>query len=193
MMDDNTKRELLALARRAIESATTPMPAPETTAAAGREEPFSGVFVTLRKGPEGQLRGCIGTFQPSGTLPEAVVDYAKASALHDTRFTPIRPEEVDDLTIEISVLSPLEETDDPGSLEVGKHGVYLKAKGRGLPQTACFLPQVAVEQKWDAEQFLSALCSHKCRPPLPPDAWRDRDLTTVYLFTAEVFSERDLA
>jgi len=126
-------------------------------------------------------------------LPEAVIEYARHSAIHDSRFLPVTPSEVDQLTIEISVLSPLERTLDPGSLEVGKHGVYIKAKGNGPERTACFLPQVAVEQHWNAEQFLSALCAHKCRPPLPPDAWKDPTKTEVYLFTAEVFSEDETA
>ncbi|MBN1341365.1 MAG: AmmeMemoRadiSam system protein A [Phycisphaerae bacterium] len=187
MLDTETRRQLLALARRSVESAAGKSAPPSCEGVAGVDAPFFGVFVTLRK--RAQLRGCIGTFSPSGKLPETVAEYARHSAVHDTRFPPVLSSEVNDLTIEISVLSPLEKTDKPASLEVGRHGIYLKTKGLGAGATACFLPQVAVEQKWDAEQFLSALCVHKCRPPLPPDAWQDPSKTEIYLFTAEVFGE----
>lgn len=186
-MDSETRRQLLDLARRAVLAAARGEPPPSVAGVAGADEKFFGVFVTLHKGR--QLRGCIGTFQPNGTLPEVVVEYAQHSAIHDSRFSPVRPGEVQDLTIEISVLSPLERTFDPASLEVGKHGIYLKATVDGYRTTACYLPQVAVEQRWNAEEFLSSLCAHKCHPPLSPDAWRDPNKTEIYLFTAEVFSE----
>ncbi len=189
-MDAQTKRELLALARKSITAAARGEPIPDAAGVPGLDAEFFGVFVTLRRG--GQLRGCIGTFNPSRSLPETVAEYACHSAVHDSRFTPVSPAEVPELNIEISVLSPLEKTDDPASLEVGKHGVYLKAKVLGATATACFLPQVAVEQGWNAEQFLAALCAHKCRPPLAPDAWKDPSKTEIYLFTAEVFSEEEL-
>jgi len=185
-MDDETQRQLLALARRSVLAAAQSEAPPSAEGCPGGNEEFFGVFVTLRR--DRQLRGCIGTFHPTGALPEVVVEYAACSAIRDTRFAPVTPAEVDELNIEISVLSPLALAEDPASLEVGKHGVYVKAKA-GLPRTACFLPQVAVEQKWNAEQFLAALCAQKCRPPLDPDAWRDPDQAEIYLFTAEVFGE----
>jgi uncharacterized protein len=188
-VDSESKRQLLDLARRTVQAVARGDPLPSSEGVAGSDEPYSGVFVTLRKG--GQLRGCIGTFSPAGTLPNAVVEYAVHSALHDTRFPPVAPAEVTDLNLEISVLSPLTPTDDPGSLEVGRHGVYLRTKGEAVPRTACFLPQVATEQRWDAEQFLSALCAHKCCPPLDADAWQDPTRVEISLFTAEVFSEAD--
>jgi AmmeMemoRadiSam system protein A len=186
-VDSNTKRQLLELARRAVLAAAQGQPPPTCEDTPGAAEEFFGAFVTLRKGKH--LRGCIGTFQPNNALPDTVAEYAQHSAVHDTRFPPVRPDEVPSLAIEISVLSPLVRTDDPASLQVGKHGIYLKANIHGIETSACFLPQVAVEQKWTAEQFLSALCAHKCRPPLDPDAWRDPSQAEIYLFTAEVFSE----
>lgn len=188
-MDAEAKRQLLDLARRTVLTASRGEPTPCAEGVAGADEPYSGVFVTLRRG--GQLRGCIGTFNPVGTLPESVVEYAVHSALHDTRFRPVTADEVPDLNVEISVLSPLTPTNDPARLQVGTHGIYLKTKGPGVPRTACFLPQVATEQGWDAEHFLSALCAHKCRPPLDPDAWRDPNQVEISLFTAEVFSDRE--
>ena len=110
---------------------------------------------------------------------------ASASATRDSRFSanPITAKELDELDIEISVLSPLEKTDDPLSLRIGIDGIYIVKAGR----TGCFLPQVATETGWTTEEFLSNCCGHKVG--LEPDAWKESD-TEVYLFTAEVFGER---
>jgi len=115
-------------------------------------------------------------------LIELVAEMAKASATSDPRFfsDPITAEELDQLDIEISVLSPLQRTMDPLSLRLGVDGIYIK---RGYA-TGCFLPQVATETGWSKEEFLSYCCSHKAG--LPADAWKDPK-TEVYLFTAEVF------
>jgi len=108
--------------------------------------------------------------------------YAKASATSDPRFVAdrITSDELDQLDIEISVLSPLKRTDDPSSLRLGVDGIYVKKGGA----SGCFLPQVATETGWSKEEFLSYCCAHKAG--LPPDAWKDPK-TEVYLFTAEVF------
>jgi uncharacterized protein (TIGR00296 family) len=107
---------------------------------------------------------------------------AKASSTGDPRFfgNKITLDELAELDIEISVLSPLKKTDDPLSLRLGTDGIYIK---RGCA-SGCFLPQVATETGWTKEQFLSYCCSHKAG--LPDDAWDDPD-TDVFLFTAEVF------
>jgi AmmeMemoRadiSam system protein A len=111
-----------------------------------------------------------------------VVEMAQASATGDPRFLddPITPDELPNLDIEISVLSPLKKTTDPLSLRLGVDGIYIK---RGL-YSGCFLPQVAEETGWTKEEFLSYCCSHKAG--LPADAWKDPK-TDVFLFTAEVF------
>jgi AmmeMemoRadiSam system protein A len=139
-----------------------------------------GCFVTLKNGEE--LRGCIGQFVSDMPLIELVVEMAVSSAARDPRFFnyQITEPELKDLDIEISVLSPLKKTDDPLSLELGVHGIYIKRGARG----GCFLPQVAIETGWDKEEFLSYCCSHKAG--LSPQAWKDPD-TDVFLFTAEVF------
>jgi len=183
-LNDQQKRALLEIARTVVEAAVTgsswPKMEPPTDAAL--QEPC-GCFVTLHI--SGQLRGCIGTFQASSPLYQTVSEMAK-EALNDPRFLnqPVRADELSKLDIEISVLSPLERTDDPLSLELGKHGIYIK---QGY-QTGCFLPQVAQETGWNKQQFLSYCCSHKAS--LPADAWKD-SRTEVYLFTAQVFSEKD--
>ncbi|NLX06977.1 MAG: AmmeMemoRadiSam system protein A [Phycisphaerae bacterium] len=184
-LSDEQKRTLLALARRVVNAevaGTDPAPA-EPPGDPVLNLPC-GCFVTLHVA--GQLRGCIGTFQANAPLHRTVAEMAQA-ALADPRFTHqrLRTVELDELDIEISVLSPLEKTDDPMSLELGKHGIYIR---RGY-RTGCFLPQVATETGWDREQYLSYCCSHKAG--LAAGAWKDRD-TEVYLFTAEVFSEGQL-
>ncbi|MBA7695770.1 hypothetical protein ES703_104405 [subsurface metagenome] len=107
---------------------------------------------------------------------------AKSSATGDPRFfaNPVTAEELDQLDIEISVLSPLKKTDDPLSLRLGTDGIYIKKGGF----SGCFLPQVATETGWSKEEFLSYCCAHKAG--LAPDAWKDKN-TEVYLFTAEIF------
>lgn len=139
-----------------------------------------GCFVTLKNGE--QLRGCIGQFTSDKPLIELVVEMANASATGDPRFfsDPITADELDQLDAEISVLSPLQRTDDPLSLRLGTDGIYIK---RGCA-SGCFLPQVATETGWSAEKFLSYCCAHKAG--LSADAWKDPE-TEVYLFTAEVF------
>jgi uncharacterized protein (TIGR00296 family) len=111
-----------------------------------------------------------------------VAEMANASASSDPRFlgNPITAGELDNLEVEISVLSALQRSEDPLSLRLGVDGVYIK-KGYA---SGCFLPQVATETGWSVEEFLAFCCSHKAG--LPPDAWKD-PRTEVFLFTAEVF------
>ena len=139
-----------------------------------------GCFVTLKN--HEQLRGCIGQFTADKPLIELVVDMAEASATSDPRFLdhPVTEDELKELDVEISVLSPLKKTNDPLSLRFGVDGIYI-VKGRN---SGCFLPQVAIEAKWNKEEFLSYCCSHKAG--LNPDAWK-KPQTEVYLFSADVF------
>ncbi len=139
-----------------------------------------GAFVTLHK--YGELRGCIGTFQAEKPLYLVVKEMALSAAFNDPRFPPLSTEELPEVEIEISVLSPLARG-KPEEVEVGRHGIYLiKGIFRGV-----LLPQVAVEHGWDRETFLDHVC---LKAGLPPGCWRDPE-TEIYLFTAEVFSERD--
>lgn len=179
-MNDAQKKQLLEIARDTIRAVIMRRPLsmprsedPALTAACG-------CFVTLKN--RGRLRGCIGQFVSERPLVELVAEMAKASATGDPRFltNPITSGEVNKLHVEISVLSPLQRTDNPLSLELGRHGIYIK---RGYA-CGCFLPQVADETGWSKEEFLSQCCLHKAG--LAPDAWKDPK-TEVYLFTAEVF------
>jgi AmmeMemoRadiSam system protein A len=179
-MDDRQKTLLLSIARDTVKAAVAGAPLPQPESDDPELKAHCGCFVTLKN--RGRLRGCIGQFTSDKPLIRLVVEMAKASATSDPRFRADRvtPEEVDDLDIEISVLSPLERTDSPLSLELGTHGIYIK---RGCV-SGCFLPQVATETGWNAKEFLSYCCSHKAG--LPADAWEDPK-TEVYLFTADVF------
>jgi AmmeMemoRadiSam system protein B/AmmeMemoRadiSam system protein A len=139
-----------------------------------------GAFVTLKK--HGQLRGCIGRFEPDIPLYQVVSQMAIAAATQDIRFYPVQPEELGDLEYEISVLSPLRKIDDWREIEIGRHGVQIRY---GL-RSGVFLPQVATENNWDLEEFMGNLCQHKAG--LPRDCWKNREVD-IYIFTAEIFGE----
>lgn len=142
-----------------------------------------GAFVTLKK--HGQLRGCIGVFEPDIPLYQVVAETVISSATKDIRFTPVTKEELDDLEYEISVLSPLKRVDSWGKIEIGKHGVQIK---KGL-RSGVFLPQVATENNWDLDTFMSILCQQKAG--LTSDCWKNPE-TDIYVFTAQVFGEKDI-
>lgn len=139
-----------------------------------------GVFATLRK--DGDLRGCIGTFDNSKSLAQTIQKMAISSAFADYRFNQLSAEELDEIKFEISVLSPMEKITDPYIIEVGKHGVYIQ-KGNN---SGVYLPQVAVEEGWNREQFLDHLCERKAG--IGRDSWRDGS-AQIFIFTAQVFGE----
>ncbi len=185
MLSDRDKRTLLRIARATVKAtvrgASPPTLVPESEAL----QAPCGAFVTLRNGDH--LRGCIGTFVARGPLHETVREMA-AAALRDPRFliNPVTAPEVEQLTIEISALSPLEKVDDPlRNIELGRHGIRID----GPYGSGCFLPQVATETGWSLEEFLSQCCAGKAG--LQPDAWMSPGVT-VYRFEAEVFSEEDV-
>ena len=161
-MNDTQKQTLLKTARETIRAVITRVPLMKPQSDDPELNASCGCFVTLKN--KGQLRGCIGQFTSEVPLIQLVAEMAKASATGDPRFfaDPITENELDELDIEISVLSSLKQ---------------------GLA-SGCFLPQVATEAGWSREEFLSYCCAHKAG--LQADAWKDPD-TEVYLFTAEVF------
>lgn len=141
-----------------------------------------GAFVTLNE--HGQLRGCIGNLIGEQPLYLTIRDMAVEAAVRDPRFSPVLLNELENIEIEISVLSPMEKIDSVGKIQLGKHGVLVRQGFR----SGVFLPQVATETGWSKEEFLSNLCAHKAG--LPADAWKDKS-TEIYIFSAEVFSEKD--
>jgi AmmeMemoRadiSam system protein A len=141
----------------------------------------AGAFVTLKN--RGELRGCIGYIEARGPLVDAVVDNAINASTQDYRFAdrPVTAKEMPEITIEISVMSPLQRVNGPSEIVLGKHGVVLT---RGMRRSV-FLPQVATETGWTLEMFLSRLSA---KAGLSPDAWK-QDGTRFEVFTAEVFGE----
>jgi AmmeMemoRadiSam system protein A len=135
-----------------------------------------GVFVSIHHG--NNLRGCVGTTDPPGSLYQSVAACAVAAASRDSRFKPLQLSEMPEVDFEISVLSPVEVVTDFQNIEVGTHGLIVsRGNARGL-----LLPQVAVQHQWDREQFLGETCR---KAGLPPTAWKQG--ATVHRFTAEVF------
>ena len=184
-MDEKDKKVLLQIARESVESAVKGTSKDQTQA-----EPFSpelkrknGAFVTLRTC--GKLRGCIGRMVSDIPLHKLVSEMAVSAATEDSRFKQIQSSELDDLEIDISVLSPLQKVEDPLDFELGIHGIYIKRDSA----IGCFLPQVAVDTGWAKEEFLSQCCSVKAG--LSPDAWKKGDVD-VHIFTSEIISEKDV-
>ena len=176
MLTETQQRTLLAIARDAVRAGVTGR-ASEVPPAADLPEAM-GAFVTLKK--HGELRGCIGTLECRGTLGEEVARAAVSAALEDPRFSPVRPAELDELDVEVSVLGPLEPIDpsDPSAIEIGRHGLVVEYG----PRRGLLLPQVATEWKMDRETFLAHTCA---KAGLSPDCWKRG--AKVYRFTADVF------
>lgn len=172
------QRAALALARKAICEAVLHRKLPEAIPREGIFAERRGVFVTLHV--RGNLQGCIGVTEPSESLGEAIVRCAVGAALEDPRFTPLKEAQLDEMGVEISLLSPLEPI-LPEAIEIGRHGLLVVNHAhRGL-----LLPQVAVEHKLTREQFLEQTCR---KAGLTRDAWKDPE-TYIFGFACEVFSE----
>lgn len=168
---------LLGWARKALEARVRGVERQRAETPDGVLGEPRGAFVTLTK--RARLRGCIGFIEAVKPLYRTVEECAVSAALHDPRFDPVRAEELDELHLEISVLSILEDV-QPGEVEVGRHGLLIsEGWQRGL-----LLPQVAVEWKWDREQFLAATCQ---KAGLAPEAWRRG--ARIQAFTAQIFGE----
>ena len=171
------RRRLLGVARRAIADALAGRP-PGPEEADGVFGRRSGAFVSLHR--HGDLRGCIG--HPDGDQPlgGVVARCAVAAATEDPRFPALRPDELDQCVIEISVLGPLSPVADIADITVGRHGLIIgQGRRRGL-----LLPQVAVEYAWDRDTFLARTCG---KAGLPPDAWKHG--ASIVMFEAEVFDD----
>jgi hypothetical protein len=135
-----------------------------------------GAFVSLHK--HGHLRGCIGHFGEDYPLHEIVAEMARAAAFEDPRFAPVRREELDDLDIEISVLTPMRRIYSLDEFKLHRHGIYIKKGYR----SGTFLPQVADEVNWTKEEFVGHCSQDKAG--LGWDGWRDAEL---YVYEAIVF------
>lgn len=181
-LSPETGTELVRLATAALQRALVGKP--------GLDEPTKRLsdpaldekhplFVTLKV--RGRLRGCIGQLNPTSELRRAVEETALMAAFDDPRFPPLTSRELRDLTVEVSVLSPMEPVRSPEDIQIGVHGLMIR---RGAVQ-GLLLPQVAPEQKWDRRQFLEGVCR---KAGLPSDAWTKPD-AQVFRFTAQVFGK----
>ncbi len=135
-----------------------------------------GAFVSLYK--NGRLRGCIGHFGEDYPLYEVVKEMARSAAFHDPRFSPLSRNELDDIKIEISVLTPMRRIQSLDEFELHRHGIYIR-KGH---RSGTYLPQVADEVNWTKEEFVSHCSQDKAR--LGWDGWKDAEL---YVYEAIVF------
>jgi AmmeMemoRadiSam system protein B/AmmeMemoRadiSam system protein A len=176
------RQQLLELARLTLDGALSAGVLPVPRGYEARLWLHQGAFVTLTQKKSGRLRGCVGTIPPVEPLAQAVGRMAVAAAFNDTRFTPVRREELAGLSIEISALTPPRSIAGPEAIVVGKHGVVLQKGGR----SAVYLPQVAPEQGWNRDQMLDHLCE---KAGLPSDCWHQG--TRFSVFEAQVFHEDD--
>lgn len=135
-----------------------------------------GAFVSLHK--QGRLRGCIGHFGEDVPLHEIVAEMARAAAFEDPRFPPVHREELGDIDIEISVLTPMRRIQSLDDFQLHKHGIYIRKGYR----SGTFLPQVADEVNWTKEEFVGHCSQDKAG--LGWDGWRDAEL---YVYEAIVF------
>ncbi|MGQ9585902.1 MAG: AmmeMemoRadiSam system protein B [Anaerolineae bacterium] len=178
-LTEEEQQQLLAAARETLEWYLEARMIPLEVSSSAALYQHSGAFVTLKKA--GELRGCIGNVMGQGPLILTVQRMAIAAATEDQRFPPVNSQELSELRIEVSILSPLQEVASPEAIQVGQHGVVLvQGKHQGV-----FLPQVATEEGWDRETMLNHLAE---KAGLPPNGWRQPG-TRFYIFTAQVFEE----
>jgi uncharacterized protein len=177
---DREKLTLLGFARLALTAAVEHREFLETPPSNERLQHPAGAFVTLRR--RGRLRGCVGQLAAADPLIQVVAHCARAAALEDPRFEPVRPHELPELDIELSVLSALFAiTSD--QIVIGRHGLLIS---RGWKR-GVLLPQVAAEFRWSTDRFLEETC---IKAGLERNDWKRPD-TQVEAFTAEFFSEVD--
>lgn len=176
------RQALLALAREAIVARLRGGARPRCASDHPSLDEPRGAFVTLRRRSDGDLRGCVGIVEPRLPLREAVRDAAEAAAFSDRRFPPVEAHELPAITLQVSVLGPLRPA-TPDEVQVGVHGVVVRRGDR----TGLLLPQVAVEQGWDRDTFLSYTCR---KAGLDVASWRT-PAAALFVFTTECFGEDD--
>lgn len=178
-LSETEKKQLLEFARKALENKLKGKS--EKLSYEGNSEKLLekyGVFVSLHNNEK--LRGCIGRFDTDEPLYKLVQKMAIASALSDSRFSNVEAHEMDEISLEISVLSPLTKINSIDEIIIGKHGIYIK---QGFNK-GTLLPQVATHNNWSALQFLNYCSEHKAG--IGKNGWKNAD---IYIYTAEVFSE----
>ena len=181
MLNQELRSQLLRIARTTIEAAIEGRRAElDATSIPEELKRPAGAFVSLHT-DGGNLRGCIGSIQPVAPLFQAVASNAINAAFRDPRFYPLRKDELANVHIEISVMSPIVPVANIDEIEVGRDGLIISRGSRA----GLLLPQVATEYGWDRETFLGQTC-HKAG--LPADAWQSGECR-IERFSAEVFGE----
>jgi len=179
-LSSSDKKALLVFARETISRIFSTDTVPLARGFSANLEQPRGVFVTLKK--KNELRGCIGRIIGDERLCKLTGAMALQAAFNDSRFSPVTADELPEIEIEISVLTPLKEVSGPEQIVVGRDGVVLVKEGR----SAVFLPQVATEQGWNREEMLDNLCR---KAGLPAGGWKHG--AKLSTFQAVVFSEAD--
>lgn len=170
---------LLKFARSAIIAKLNHTPLPTLQQQSHRLSLKRGAFVTLTK--DKKLRGCIGLVYAVKPLYKAVQEAAQAAAFDDPRFPPLKENELPDIKIEISVISPLKKIKSIKDINVGKHGLLFRlGESSGL-----LLPQVAEKNKWSRQKFLEHVCM---KAGLGEESWKNPD-AEMMIFKAQVFEE----
>lgn len=182
-LSDEERKELLRIARETLNVYLAQGKMPHITTSFESLNQPRDAFVTLRK-RNGDLRGCIGTVRAPKPLLQNVEELTISSAVRDPRFPSLSQKELEDIVIEISVLSSFHKIGGVSEIVAGVHGVLLEHEGR----SGVFLPQVATEQGWGVEELLNNLCAYKAG--LPKEAWK-RSGAALYIFTAEYFMEEE--
>lgn len=177
------QKKILFFIRQVIKSKFEENTLPMLEGFSGKLDRQGSCFVTLHAA-DGALRGCIGNINAFEPLSRNIARNAQNSAFSDPRFPPLDSDELDEVTIEISILTPIREVPSYEEFIVGKHGIVISCYGR----SAVFLPQVAPEQGWDRETTLRHLCM---KAGLPENAWTT-PAARFSVFEAIVFSEKDV-
>lgn len=170
------RAQLLSLARQALEARVNRQPRPDPPVG-GVFDLTRGAFVSIHR--HGALRGCLGRLEPQ-RLSETIVHLAAVVSDSDPRFEPVGVTELEEIDLEISVLTPEREIESADDIEIGRHGLIVEqGYRRGL-----LLPQVPVEHRWDRVTFLEHTC---LKAGLPRDAWQHG--ARLLVFEAEVFGD----
>lgn len=181
-LSEKEKEQLLGIARNTINVYLGEGKIPEAFSGKIPEALLqkAGAFVTLRK--HGELRGCIGHFDADQPIYSIVQQMAVAASTQDYRFSQVQPEEMKEIEIEISVLTPMKKISSVSEIKLGRDGIYIRKGNRA----GTFLPQVAKETGWGLEDFLGHCARDKAG--IGWDGWKDRD-TEIFTYQAYIFSE----
>lgn len=179
---DEEKRELLSIARKALVAYAKDHRHGKTNPEHKRLQEKGAAFVTITK--SGALRGCIGHIEARLPLHLCVREMAIAAGFEDPRFSKIELNEIDNIELEISVLSSLVPVKGPEDIMIGRDGLNIIRK----PRSGLLLPQVSKKYQWDAKTFLEETC---IKAGLNANDWKEPD-TKIFRFEADVFSEKSL-